>query len=409
MSQIKQDFSLPTADIYPNTPKSMPVHWVRTTHELYKLIDEIDSVNTVALDTEFIKRTTYYPILALVQINTGHAIYLVDAPKLNLSDFWAALSEVPTMIWYACGEDLSIFYSLSKCPPLTNVFDAQIGIAYLTGRIHMGYRQAVSEFLGIELNKSESQSDWLQRPLSHQQETYAINDVLYLPYLYKQIVKQLNQKNILACVQEDCNHYAKTLHKNLNTPVQSLYLELIDPKYSRRQLAVLQQLVIWRENLAKSTNRPRNSIISKQALREIVIQTPCTMPSLARTTINRVTLRLYGKEIIKIIGKAKVIDIQKLPPKPRPLYHSKNKPFKKSLQNAVTVYSEKNHIPANLLLKNQWINELLFMVAYDQDGHELPEVLTGYRKDWIKQEIMPLLSKHKAHILQAFELPAYED
>lgn len=92
-------------DVDFNALDDLPTVWVRTEDELYELIDEIDSVDVVALDTEFIKRTTYYPILALVQVNTGRAIYLVDAPRLDLTEFWQALIEVPTMVWYACGED----------------------------------------------------------------------------------------------------------------------------------------------------------------------------------------------------------------------------------------------------------------------------------------------------------------
>ena len=87
----------------------LPTIWVQNDDDLYALIDEIDASDVVALDTEFIKRTTYYPILALIQINTGNAIYLIDAPKLDLTEFWQALAEVPIMVWYACGEDLGIF------------------------------------------------------------------------------------------------------------------------------------------------------------------------------------------------------------------------------------------------------------------------------------------------------------
>ena len=77
---------------------ALPTVWVDTKDTLCTLIEDIKSVNAVALDTEFIKRTTYYPILALVQVNTGNAIYLVDAPRLELDNFWQALTQVPTMV-----------------------------------------------------------------------------------------------------------------------------------------------------------------------------------------------------------------------------------------------------------------------------------------------------------------------
>ena len=136
-------FNFPKITLGTSAAEALPVVWVQDNTALYALIDEIDSVDVVALDTEFIKRTTYYPILALVQVNTGKAIHLVDAPKLDLSEFWQALIEVPTMVWYACGEDLGIFYLLAKCPPLTNIFDVQIGVAYLSGKLQAGYSQAL--------------------------------------------------------------------------------------------------------------------------------------------------------------------------------------------------------------------------------------------------------------------------
>lgn len=271
----------------------LPTIWVQNDDDLYALIDEIDASDVVALDTEFIKRTTYYPILALIQINTGNAIYLIDAPKLDLTEFWQALAEVPIMVWYACGEDLGIFYLLAKCPPLTNIFDVQIGVAYLSGKLQAGYSQALNEMLGIEIDKGESQSNWLARPLSYEQETYAANDVRYLLKLYEVVRTELAARGILNCVLEDSNHYARELHTIQNQPDEMLYLDLLAPIYNRRQLGVLQQLTIWREALARATNEPRSFIISKQALREIVQDMPDSIKLLARTTINRAVLRRY--------------------------------------------------------------------------------------------------------------------
>ena len=287
-------------DVDFNALDDLPTVWVRTEDELYELIDEIDSVDVVALDTEFIKRTTYYPILALVQVNTGRAIYLVDAPRLDLTEFWQALIEVPTMVWYACGEDLGIFYLLAKNAPLTNIFDVQIGVAYLTGKLQAGYSQAVSEILGIDLDKGESQSDWLARPLSPTQEMYAANDVRYLLALYEAVQNKLAQNQVLDYVVEDSNLYAKELHHTANISDEVLYLDFTAPEYNRLQIGALKQLVMWREALARATNEPRTFIINKQAMREIIETLPDSIKLLARTTINRGSLRKYGDEIIAL-------------------------------------------------------------------------------------------------------------
>lgn len=381
---------------------ALPTVWVDTKDTLCALIEDIKSVNAVALDTEFIKRTTYYPILALVQVNTGNAIYLVDAPRLELDNFWQALTQVPTMVWYACGEDLGIFYLLAKNPPLLNVFDAQIGLAYLTGKLQAGYSQAVQEVLGITLDKGESQSDWLNRPLTNKQKTYALNDVRYLLALYDTIKHHLDNKNLYSCVLEDCTLYAKELHTSQTMTDDERYLEFITPIYNQKQLAVLQGLVSWRESLARTNNEPRSFIIGKQALREIVLLMPESIKSLAGTTINRHALRRYGHQIINIIRHAKNLPADDRPTLPPPVYSSKNKPFKKALDKAITNYSKQKQIPSNLLMRGRWIDQLLYMVYQDLPPHMLPDGLKGYRYQWIIDTVLPLLQSYKTQIQDGF-------
>lgn len=398
-------FNPPKPTIDTHALDQLPTRWVRTEDELYALIDEIDGIDKVALDTEFIKRTTYYPILALVQVNTGSTIYLVDAPRLDLTEFWQALAEIPTMIWYACGEDLGIFYLLAKCPPLDNVFDVQLAVAYLSGKLQTGYSQALSEILDINIDKGESQSNWLARPLSHEQEIYAANDVRYLLALYEVVCDELARRNILSCTQEDSRHYAHELHELATQNDDLLYIDLLAPIYNRRQIAALQQLTIWRETLARATNEPRSFIIGKQALREIIEQMPDSIKLLARTTLNRAVLRRHGDEIVRIIRQTNALPENALPPLPSPTYHSKAKPFKKPLDAALSEYSDTHRIPVNLLLKNRWLNHLLLLVAYDGDIDNLPRELLGYRKQLVCEKLLPVLTQFKEHILQVLNTP----
>lgn len=409
MNDVKNpnDFSFPYAHLSDDEHAllDLPSKWVRTDDELYKLIDEIDDVDVVALDTEFIKRNTYYPILALVQVNTGKGIYLVDAPHLDLTEFWQALCEVPSMVWYACGEDLGIFYLLANNPPLTNVFDVQIGVAYLTGKPQVGYSQAVNEILGVALDKGESQSNWLARPLTPEQELYAINDVRYLLILHQAVVQALNARQILDYANEDSTLYAKELYNTQHLDDDKLYLDHITPTYTRQQLAVLQALTMWRESLARAVNEPRSFIIGKQALREITESLPTNMKDLARTTLNRSVLRRYGSEIIRVIKEAKDLPQTQMPIK-TPIYTSKIKPHRHALDEATNVQARLLNIPANLLLKGRWINELMYHVYQGlpvDDTHVLSEGLQGYRRAWIVGTVLPLLYEHEQSIRDGFD------
>lgn len=398
-------FTFPKATIDHNTLLDLPTKWVQTDDELYALIDEIDSVDVVALDTEFIKRDTYYPILALVQVNTGRGIYLVDAPRLDLSEFWQALCEVPSMVWYACGEDLGIFYLLAKCPPLTNIFDVQIGVAYLTGKLQVGYSQSVHEILGVALDKGESQSNWLARPLTTNQEEYAVNDVRYLLALYEVVHQNLSKNQTLDYVMEDCTHYAKELHEAQCISDDELYLEFVAPTYDREQLAVLQALTAWREGVARAGNVPRSFVIGKQPLREIIETLPTNLKELGYTTMNRSAVRRHGENIIRLIKEAKTLPKDSMPEK-IPAYTSKAKPFRKELDQATDEQATLLNVPSNLLLKGRWINELLLHVyegrASDEVAH-LPEPLMGYRRAWVVETVLPLLYKYKKAIDEGFE------
>lgn len=390
-----------------DTYLDLPTQWVKTADELYELIDEIDSVDRVALDTEFIRRDTYFPILALVQVNTGKGVYLVDAPRLSrdgvgLGDFWQALCEVPQMVWYACGEDLGIFYQLADCPPLSNVLDVQIGVAYLTGELHIGYSCAVQDFLGVVLDKGESQSDWLARPLSESQERYAIDDVRYLFALADKVEQALSDKGLTAYVAEDCQTYAKELHETCHETADKAYLNFIAPNYTHEQITVLQTLCEWRETLALASNIPPSFVIGKQPLREIILILPKTFKELSTTTLNRGSLRRYGDEILAIIKTARALPISERPPMPSPNYTSRDKPFKNELKALIDTCSQDTNVPTTLILKNRWIDELLWAVA--GGGAITSHALCGYRRAWVDEKVLPLFEKYKDDIVEAMGL-----
>lgn len=376
--------------------QSLPVHWVTDFDGLEACLDDLEGCERIALDTEFIKRDTYYPKLALIQINTGDDIYLIDAPKLDLTEFWIVLEEMPLMIWHACGEDLGIFYLLSECPALTNVFDTQIALSYLTGQLQMGYQQALSEELAIDVAKGESQSDWLARPLSHDQEQYAIDDVRYLLSLYDILQQQLVKKGLVDKVTEDCQLYAKELYESANVEDDATYLAMADFRYTGQQLAVLQAVSAWREALARATNQPKTFILKKQAVRDVVTELPATMKQLThKTSMHRSMLRLYGEELLTVINEARALSPAEQPPQILAPYRSKDKTISKAVQKAVDAYEQETGVPANVLMRKKWLSQLYEVVAYDLPLEQLPQGLKGWRNPWVIDTLIPLIESHK--------------
>lgn len=393
-SEIDIEALLETAD-------KAVVTWVREQDQLDEVITALATCGRVALDTEFIKRDTYYPRLALVQLNTGDHIYLLDAPQLQLDELWQALSQVDVAIWHACGEDLGIFYLLSGCPPLTNIFDTQIALSYLTGQLQIGYQQGLADQLEIHIDKEQSQSDWLQRPLSNEQEQYAIDDVRFLPALYLQLENKLKAQGLFDYVWADCQLYASDLYEAQQVEDEAMYLTMADYRYTSEQMAILKAVATWREGLARATNQPRTFVIKKQAVREIITEKPSSMRELAhKTTIHRSMLRLYGEELLKVIRDAKNLSTTEHPACLLPPYRSKNKVLSKAVQQAIDEHAEAMSIPANVLMRKKWLSQLYEVIAFDQDISNLPQGLKGWRNEWVVQTLIPVIKAHKAELQQ---------
>ena len=391
----------PNIDALLDIADEVTITWVRKQSQLAEVIEALATCGRVALDTEFIKRDTYYPRLALVQLNTGNHVYLLDAPQLQLSELWQALMKVDVAIWHACGEDLGIFYLLSGCPPLSNIFDTQIALSYLTGQLQMGYQQALDEQLDMHIDKEQSQSDWLQRPLSDEQEQYAIDDVRFLPALYLSLEYALKSQGLYEYVWEDCQLYANDLYEAQNVEDEAMYLTMADYRYTSEQMAILQAVATWREELARSTNQPRTFVIKKQAVREIITEKPSNMRELAhKTTMHRSMLRLYGEELLKVIKDAKNLHPAEYPDCLLPPYRSKNKVLSKAVQQAIDDQAGAIGVPANVLMRKKWLGQLYEVIAFDKDISELPEGLKGWRNEWVMDTLIPVIKQHKTELQQ---------
>lgn len=407
------------------TADELPTVWVGHEQALQDLLSELANVDVVALDTEFIKRNTYYPILALLQINTGKRIYLIDAPKLDLAPLWEALQSCPLMVWHACGEDLGIFYLLADCPTLTNVFDTQIALGFLTEQLQMGYQKAVATELGVEIDKGESQSNWLQRPLSDAQMTYAADDVRYLLPMFANICQQLNDKGWTGMVIEDCQLYTQEVYDAQHIDDDQLYLSAADYRYGGVQLAFLQSLLAWREELARQTNQPRPFIIRKQAVAELAELMPNSLKQLYRhTSLHRHVIEQYGSEIIELVQAAKQLPANSHPDPITPPYRSKDKTLKKQINAVLQAYHHDTGVPTAVLIKKKWLTELFELVAleiiddshHDKDkdtGHDntalkqinkLPLGVQGWRLSLVTSQLLPVLFEHKTHIQEAMGL-----
>jgi ribonuclease D len=265
----------------------------------------------------------------------------------------------------------------------------------------MGYQQALDDQLDMHIDKEQSQSDWLRRPLSDEQEQYAIDDVRFLPALYLSLEYELKKQGLYEYVWDDCQLYAQELYDSQQVADEDMYLTMADYRYDTQQMAILQAVASWREQLARATNQPRTFVIKKQAVREIITEKPKSMRELAhKTTMHRSMLRLYGEELLKEIKQAEQLAPAERPPRLPAPYRSKNKALSKAVQHATQIQAEKIGIPANVLMRKKWLHQLYEVIAYEKDLADLPEGLQGWRHEWVMQTLIPVIEEHKAELKQ---------
>ncbi len=236
---------------------AISVEWISDNEALEEACGRIGSV--LALDTEFMRTNTYYPVPGLYQIGLEDVVFLVD--PLAITE-WEPLREVfedPSIvkIMHACLEDLELLYH-HLGTRLQQVFDTQYANAFVTDRFSLSYAGLVEERLGVSLSKHETRSDWLQRPLSEEQVEYAVEDVIYLPAIYEALKAELEERDRLSWYYDDMADRQRydpinpaEYYRNLKRGWQ----------LSEEQLAMFQSLCQWREHTAQSENVPRNRVV----------------------------------------------------------------------------------------------------------------------------------------------------
>ena len=252
--------------------------------QAYQYIDTYDALRTycqqaeqqsvIAVDTEFVRTRTFYPHIGLVQIFDGIDAVLIDPIAIDDLSPLKALLTNPNVIkvLHACSEDLETFeYAMGIMPePL---FDSQVA-AQLAGLGNsLGYGRLVELLQGVILEKGESRTDWISRPLSPKQLQYAAEDVIYLLPCYHKLVEQLTEKRQLQWVYDEIAQLMR--RKRAKIAPEHAYLLLKNTwKLQPLNLYALQLLAAWRLTFARENDITQNFIIREQSAFEIAYRLP---------------------------------------------------------------------------------------------------------------------------------------
>lgn len=314
----------------------------------------------IALDTEFVRETTYFSNPALIQLYFGQQVYLID--PLAIKDFeplkvlFCDSSVIKVM--HSCLEDMEVFSHLLGVLPAP-IFDTQVAAAMVGHGFSMSYQRLVELVVAHDLDKSETRSNWLQRPLTERQIQYAAEDVLWLLDIYNDLNQSLLDNDRVDWCREDCQLIIDRASEPQNDDVFYLRIKSawrLDPL----SLNVLRAVCAWRESTAREKNVPRGRIASDAALIELSQIKPINKTALANLSrLKPNVIRQFGEKILHTIDSASCMASENYPPR---LLQKNSKDYKcllKSMQKVVREAAAVMNIPVEILGRKRDLEEYL--------------------------------------------------
>ncbi|MGE8544746.1 MAG: ribonuclease D [Acinetobacter johnsonii] len=369
--------------------------FIQQQQDLTPVLEKMDRNEVYGLDTEFIKVDTLWPKLGVFQINVENNVYLLDGTTLDLSEFWNKLFRAQQNVFHACSEDIDLIYHYAQHKTLNNVFDTQVGMSFLGHGLQVSYQNALKQMLDVDIDKGETRSNWLARPLSPAQLSYAANDVLYLMNLSEKVKQELDSKSLLNFALEDCQHLTQEIATE--TPLHLLYQDIGNYRHSRRQLMQLQQLAVWREQMVKALNTPRSFILKNSSMIDLVEKNPKNAFQLSGVKdIRQNVVREHGKTILDLV---KFLPEQADWPlrMARPIRHS-SKDVGEKIDHLIQNVVNETSIPKEVLMRKKWMNALHQHVVFHNDEQDLPDYLLGWRYDLLTQPLIELLRRDESYL-----------
>ncbi len=334
------------------------------------------TVPQLAIDTEFVRTRTYFAQLGLIQVSDGQEIWLVDATSVV---DWAPLaavfgSESVTKIIHAGGEDLPLLERVCGAMPRP-VCDTQVAATLAGIGGNLSYQNLVSRLLDIHVDKGQTRSDWLRRPLSEKQLHYAADDVRYLLRCNDLLEQELNSMDRVDWWLGECSHLLDSA--SAEPGVADIYARFGRTwSMDAEQRSRLWRLCEWREETASARDLPRNWLLKNN-----VISTLATRPVTSVGALNRVdgvdarTVRRHGRELLELLA----LPVMEPPPDkaPEPLNQTERTRLK-ALKVALSERAEALSIPPDFLATRRDLEQVA-------RGITTQDVFGGWRAEVLKQ------------------------
>jgi ribonuclease D len=331
----------------------------------------------VTVDTEFLRETTYYPKLCLIQMASVEEVVLVDplAPDLDLAPFFALMNNPQVVkVFHAARQDVEIIWTKSGSVP-TPLFDTQVAAMVCGFGDQVSYESLASALANARIDKSSRFTDWSRRPLSEAQLTYAAADVTHLRTIYTALMQKLEKSGRTEWLADEMG--LLTDPQTYACPPEAAWERLKTRIRKPKELAVLMEVAAWREREAQQRDVPRGRIIKDDAIGEIAIAIPGTVEELGRLrTIPKGFERSRtGADILAAVERAKAVDLETLPPIERNRNGSANGALVQLLKVLLQSVAERHRVAPRLIANSEDIEKIA-------NGHEQESgLLHGWRRE----------------------------
>lgn len=339
----------------------------------------------IALDTEFMRRNTFYPRLALVQAAHADDCWLLDPLAYDAATDLRTLVAGHTCVMHSASEDVEALAPLLDAAPL-QLFDTQIAAALCGMGPGLSYQKLVAGLLGIDIPKDETRSDWLQRPLTAGQLEYAAQDVAHLAALHDRLAADLAQRGRTAWHAEDCARLVQRVrrhHEQADDQPQRGFASAAD--WPRETQARLRRVLQWRDASARTLDKPRPWLLDDAHALALAQQPPRSSEELFE--------RVRGQRALRGPQRAELLALLQGPITPDELAATQSIPAAPkgetrravdAMRGVIQALAAKLDLPAGLLCPRRLLDE--FAVT-----REWPQALAGWRESVLEAQLTPLL------------------
>ena len=359
---------------------------ITTTSELAAVCERMAAHRFVTVDTEFLRETTYYPLLCIAQMASPEEAVVVDAlaSDIDLAPFFALMADEKVMkVFHAARQDIEIVWHRAKLIPHP-VFDTQVAAMVLGYGNSISYDQLVQRITGDALDKSHRFTDWTRRPLSEAQLSYAISDVTHLRDVYLALVDDLGRRGRADWVQEEMHVLTSpdTYRMDPENAWQRLKTRVRKPK----ELAVLIEVAAWREREAQSRDVPRSRVLKDEVIADIAVHAPTTLDKLKnlRSLPKGFERSRWGEAIVAAVERGLASDMKNLPRPARLSSTANGTAVVELLKVLLRMISEHHHVAAKVIAT---VDDLERIAA--DDSADVP-ALTGWRRELFGEKALAL-------------------